>query len=49
MRQKLNAPESFTNIEKFVEGTPEGRQRLKTMQERLAKFAERFAKAKAAD
>lgn len=49
MRQKLNAPESFVNIEKFVEGTPEGRQRLKLMQERLAKFAERLAKAKAAD
>ena len=48
MRQKLNAPESFSNIEKFIEGTPEGRQRLKLMQERLAKFAERLAKGKAA-
>ncbi|HLK33193.1 MAG TPA: hypothetical protein VKT29_08900 [Terriglobales bacterium] len=48
-RQKMNAPESFANIEKFIEGTPEGRQRLKLMQERLAKFAERLAKAKAAD
>jgi hypothetical protein len=48
-RQKMNAPESFSNIEKFIESTPEGRQRLKTLQERLAKFAERLAKAKAAD
>lgn len=48
-RQKMNAPESFSNIEKFIESTPEGRQRLKTLQERLAKFAERLSKAKAAD
>ena len=48
-RQKMNSPESFANIEKFIEGTPEGRQRLKTMQERLARFRERLAQAKAAD
>ena len=48
-RQKMNAPESFTNIEKFIESTPEGRQRLKAMQERLARFVERLSKAKAAD
>ncbi|HSB75044.1 MAG TPA: hypothetical protein VLC12_05295 [Terriglobales bacterium] len=48
-RQKMGVPESFANIEKFIEGTPEGRQRLKLMQERLARFRERAAKAKAAD
>ena len=48
-RQKMGVPEAFANIEKFIESTPEGRQRLKMMQERLAKFAERLAKAKAAD
>jgi hypothetical protein len=48
-RQKMSVPEAFANIEKFIESTPEGRQRLKMMQERLAKFVERFAKAKAAD
>ena len=48
-RQKMGVPEAFANIEKFVEGTPEGRQRLKMMQERMARFADRFAKAKAAD
>lgn len=48
-RQKMGVPESFANIEKFIEGTPEGRQRLKLMQERMARFRERIAKAKAAD
>jgi hypothetical protein len=48
-RQKMGVPEAFANIEKFIESTPEGRQRLKMMQERLAKFAEKLAKAKAAD
>jgi hypothetical protein len=48
-RQKMGVPEAFANIEKFVESTPEGRQRLKMMQERLARFAERLSKAKAAD
>ncbi|HEU5335396.1 MAG TPA: hypothetical protein VFU27_05505 [Terriglobales bacterium] len=48
-RQKMGVPESFANIEKFIESTPEGRQRLKLMQERLARFRDRAAKAKAAD
>ena len=48
-RQKMGVPEAFANIEKFVESTPEGRQRVKQMQERLARFAERLSKAKAAD
>jgi hypothetical protein len=48
-RQKMGVPEAFANIEKFIESTPEGRQRLKMMQERLARFTERIAKAKAAD
>lgn len=47
--QKMGVPESFANIEKFIESTPEGRQRLKLMQERLARFRDRAAKAKAAD
>ena len=48
-RQKMGVPEAFANIEKFVESTPEGRQRLKMMQERLARFVDRLSKAKAAD
>src|SRR5512146_226336 len=48
-RQKMGVPEAFANIEKFIESTPEGRQRMKLMQERLARFRERAAKAKAAD
>lgn len=48
-RQKMGVPEAFANIEKFIESTPEGRQRMKMMQERLARFRERAAKAKAAD
>jgi hypothetical protein len=48
-RQKMGVPEAFANIEKFIESTPEGRQRMKTMQDRLARFRERAAKAKAAD
>ena len=49
MREKMQAPEAFAKIEKVVEGTPEGRQRLKTLQERLARVAAMRAKASAAD
>lgn len=48
-RQKMGVPEAFANIEKFIESTPEGRQRIKMMQERLARFRDRAAKGKAAD
>jgi hypothetical protein len=49
LREKMNAPEAFSNMEKVAEGTPEGRQRLKQMQERMQRFAEHLAKGKAAD
>lgn len=39
MRQKLNSPEFLQNLEKVVEGTPEGRERLARMQQRMAEFA----------
>lgn len=48
-RHKMGVPEAFANIQKFIESTPEGRQRIKMMQERVARFRERAAKAKAAD
>ncbi len=39
IRQKLNSPEFLQNVEKVVEGTPEGRDRLARMKERQAEFA----------
>ena len=39
IRQKLNSPEFMQNVEKVVEGTPEGRERLARMQQRLVEFA----------
>src|SRR5580704_217950 len=39
MREKMVSPEFLQNLEKVVEGTPEGRERLKRMQARLAEFA----------
>ncbi|MGA7463193.1 MAG: hypothetical protein WBW69_23360 [Candidatus Korobacteraceae bacterium] len=39
MREKMVSPEFLQNVEKVVEGTPEGRERLKRMQVRMAEFA----------
>ena len=38
-RQKMGAPEFFKNVQKIVEGTPEGRQRIADTQKRMAEFA----------
>jgi len=49
MRQTMKSPEFMQNVEKFVEGTPERRERLARMQERVAEFAKmRPASAKGA-
>lgn len=45
MRQRLNSPEFLQNVEKVVEGTPEGRERLERMQQRQAEFAKMRAAA----
>ena len=45
MREKMVAPEFMQNLEKVVEGTPEGRERLKRVQARLAEFAKMRAAA----
>lgn len=45
MRKKLNSPEFLQNLEKVVEGTPEGRDRLARMQQRMAEFAKMRAAA----
>lgn len=45
MREKMVSPEFMQNMEKVVEGTPEGRERLKRMQARLAEFAKMRAAA----
>ncbi len=39
IRQKLDSPEFLQNMEKVVEGTPEGRERLARQQKRMAEFA----------
>jgi hypothetical protein len=39
MRQMMKSPEFLQNIEKVVEGTPEGRERFKHVQARMAEFA----------
>jgi hypothetical protein len=39
LRQTMNSPEFLQNVEKVVEGTPEARERLKQMQQRMAEFA----------
>ena len=47
MRDTMKAPEFLQNLEKVVEGTPEKRERLKRMHERMAEFAKmRAAQAK---
>jgi len=45
IRQKLGAPEFLQNLEKVVEGTPEGRERLARQQKRMAEFAKMMAAA----
>jgi len=39
IRQKLDSPEFMQNMEKVVEGTAEGRERLARQQKRMAEFA----------
>jgi len=39
IRQKLDSPEFLQNVEKVVEGTPEGRERLERQKKRMAEFA----------
>ncbi len=45
MRQMMKAPEFLQNMEKVMEGTPEARERLARMQERMAEFAKMRAAA----
>jgi hypothetical protein len=45
IRQKLNSPEFMQNTEKVIEGTPEGRDRLARMQQRMTEFAKMRAAA----
>jgi len=47
IREMLNSPEFLQNMEKVLEGTPEARERLKRMQERMAEFAKVRAAAAA--
>ncbi len=47
IRQMMKSPEFLQNMEKVVEGTPEARERLKRMQERMAEFAKMRAAAAA--
>ena len=50
LRQRMNSPEFLQNVEKVIEGTPEGRDRLARMQQRMAEFAKmRAAAAKQGD
>ena len=50
IREMMKSPEFLQNMEKVIEGTPEGRERLKRMQERMAEFAKmRAAAAKQGD
>lgn len=45
LRETMNSPEFLQNMEKVVEGTPEGRERFKRMQQRMAEFAKMRAAA----
>jgi hypothetical protein len=47
MRQRLNSPEFLQNVEKVVEGTPEGRDRLARLNKRMAEMARMRAAAAA--
>jgi len=43
MRKRLDAPEFLQNLEKVIEGSAEGRDRLSRTQKRIAEFAKRAA------
>ena len=45
IREMLKSPEFLQNMEKVMEGTPEGRERVKKMQERMAEWAKMRAAA----
>ena len=45
IREMMKSPEFLQNMEKVIEGTPEGRDRLQRMQERMAEFAKMRAAA----
>ncbi|MFZ0312956.1 MAG: hypothetical protein WAL85_09640 [Candidatus Korobacteraceae bacterium] len=45
MRQTMKSPEFLQNLEKIVEATPENRERLGRMRERMAEFAKMRAAA----
>jgi len=45
MRDTMKSPEFLQNLQKVVEGTPEKRERLARMQERMAEFARMRASA----
>jgi hypothetical protein len=45
IREKLHSPEFLQNVEKVIEGTPEGRDRLTRMNARMAEFAKMRASA----
>jgi hypothetical protein len=45
IREMMKAPEFLQNLEKVMEGTPEGRERVKKMQERMAEWAKMRAAA----
>lgn len=45
IREMMKSPEFLQNVEKVIEGTPEGRERLKRMQARMAEFAKMRAAA----
>ncbi len=47
MRETMKSPEFLQNLQKVIEGTPEKRERLERMKERMAEFAKmRAASAK---
>ncbi len=48
VRQKLDSPDFLKNVEKVVEGTAEGRDRVRRIQQRLAEFRKRAASVKVA-
>jgi len=45
MRETMKAPEFLQNLQKVVEATPESRERLARMQQRMAEFAKMRAAA----
>jgi hypothetical protein len=44
-RKKFNSPDFFKNVQKVVESTPEGRERIAQIQKRRAEFMTRMAAA----